>query len=144
LEELRDAMRRPPWLLEPLNIWRAYKRLDDARVRGNSTRILTDIVMLVRYALGLDEVLEPLPAKVAGKFNLWLGREQRAGRTYSDEQLQWLTAIRDHLAVNVEINIRDLQDVAAFGDKGGIVRARTLFGARLNNILDDLSDALVA
>jgi len=42
----------------------------DARVRGNSIRILTDIVMLVRYALGLDEVLEPLPSKVAGKFNL--------------------------------------------------------------------------
>jgi hypothetical protein len=52
LEELRDTMRRPPWLLEPVNIWRAYKRLDDTRVRGNSTRILTDIVMLVRYALG--------------------------------------------------------------------------------------------
>ena len=30
IEELRDAMRRPPWLLEPIDIWRAYKRLDDA------------------------------------------------------------------------------------------------------------------
>lgn len=144
LEELRDAMRRPPWLLEPVNIWRAYKRLDDARVRGNSTRILTDIVMLVRYALALDDVLEPLPAKVAGKFNLWLGREQRAGRTYTDEQLTWLTGIRDHLAVNAEVAIRDLQEVAAFGDKGGIVRARALFGARLDDILDELSEALVA
>jgi type I restriction enzyme, R subunit len=144
LEELRDALRRPPWLLEPINIWRAYKRLDDARVRGNSTRILTDIVMLVRYALGLDDLLEPLPAKIAGKFNLWLGREQRAGRAYSDEQLVWLHAIRDHLAVNAEVTVRDLQDVATFGDKGGVVRARALFGTRLNEILDDLSDALVA
>jgi type I restriction enzyme R subunit len=144
LEELRDAMRHPPWLLEPINIWRAYKRLDDARVRGNSTRILTDIVMLVRYALGLDDVLEPLPSKIAGKFNLWLGREQRAGRVYTDEQLAWLNAIRDHLAVNAEVTVRDLQDVAAFGDKGGVVRAQSLFGARLNEILDDLSDALVA
>jgi hypothetical protein len=33
LEELRDAMRRPPWLLEPINIWRAYKRR-----RGNGSR----------------------------------------------------------------------------------------------------------
>ena len=144
LEELRDAMRRPPWLLEPINIWRAYKRLDDTRVRGNSTRILTDIVMLVRYALGLDDVLEPLPSRVAGKFNLWLGREQRAGRAYTDEQLAWLNAIRDHLAVNAEVTVRDLQDVAAFGDKGGLARARGLFGARLNEILDGLSDALVA
>lgn len=144
LEELRDAMRRPPWLLEPLNIWRAYKRLDDVRVRGNPTRILTDIVMLVRYALGMDEILEPLPSKIAGKFNLWLGREQKAGRAYSDEQLVWLNAIRDHLAVNAEVTAEDLQAVAAFGDKGGIMRARALFGARLNDILDDISDALVA
>ena len=63
LEDLRDALKRPPWLLEPVNIWRAYKRLNDARVRGNATRILTDIVMLVRFALDKDEVLEPLPAK---------------------------------------------------------------------------------
>ena len=123
LEDLRDALKRPPWLLEPINIWRAYKRLNDARVRGNSTRILTDIIMLVRFALGRDDTLEPLPAKVAGKFNLWLGREKNAGREYSTEQLAWLTAIRDHLAVNAEVTRDDLQDMAAFSGKGGLVRA---------------------
>jgi type I restriction enzyme R subunit len=144
LEELRDALRQPPWLLEPVNIWRAYKRLNDARVRGSATRILTDIVMLVRYAIGLDEMLEPLPSKVAGRFNLWLGREKNAGRTYSDEQTVWLTAIRDHLAVNAEATRADLQEVPAFADKGGAVRAAALFGDRLDIILGDLSDALVA
>jgi type I restriction enzyme R subunit len=83
IEDLRDAMRRPPWLLEPVDIWRAYKRLDDERVRGNPTRALSDIVMLVRYALGQSSDLEPLPATIAGKFNLWLGREERAGRIYT-------------------------------------------------------------
>jgi type I restriction enzyme R subunit len=144
LEELRDALRQPPWLLEPVNIWRAYKRLNDARVRGSATRILTDIVMLVRYAIGLDEMLEPLPAKIAGRFNLWLGREKNAGRTYSDEQLAWLTAIRDHLAVNAEATRADLQEVPAFADQGGAMRAAALFGDRLDAVLADLTDALVA
>ncbi len=144
LEDLRDALKRPPWLLEPVNIWRAYKRLNDARVKGNPTRILTDIVMLVRFALNKDEVLEPLPAKVAGKFNLWIGREKNAGREYSTEQLAWLTAIRDHLAVNGDVTRRDLQDMAAFSGRGGLVRAQALFGAQLDAVLGDLSDALVA
>jgi type I restriction enzyme, R subunit len=144
LEDLRDALKRPPWLLEPFNIWRAYKRLHDARVRGNPTRILTDIVMLVRFAINKEEVLEPLPAKVAGKFNLWLGREKNAGRKYSAEQLAWLNAIRDHLAVNAEVTRRDLQEVPAFEDRGGLVKARELFGTRLDDLLGDLSDALVA
>lgn len=144
LEDLRDALKRPPWLLEPVNIWRAYKRLHDARVRGNATRILTDIVMLVRFALDRDEVLEPLPAKVAGKFNLWIGREKNAGREYSTEQLAWLVAIRDHLAVNADVTRQDLQDMAAFAGRGGLVKARELFGTRLDDLLGDLSDALVA
>jgi type I restriction enzyme R subunit len=144
LEELRDALKRPPWLLEPVNIWRAYKRLNDARVRGNATRILTDVVMLVRFALGRDDVLEPLPANIAGKFNLWLGREKNAGREYSTEQLAWLNTIRDHLAVNGDMTRQDLQEMAAFSGKGGLVKAQTLFGSRLDVLLGDLSDALVA
>jgi type I restriction enzyme R subunit len=144
LEDLRDALKRPPWLLEPVNIWRAYKRLHDVRVRGNATRILTDIVMLVRFALGKDDVLEPLPAKIAGKFNLWLGREKNAGREYSPEQLAWLNAIRDHLAVNGDLTRRDLQDMPAFSGKGGLIKAQDLFGSRLDAVLGDLSDALVA
>ena len=144
LEDLRDALKRPPWLLEPVNIWRAYKRLHDKRVRGNATRILTDIVMLVRFALDKDEALEPLPAKIAGKFNLWLGREKNAGREYSQEQLAWLGAIRDHLAVNGDVTRGDLQEMPDFAGRGGAIKARELFGARLDGLLGDLSDALVA
>ena len=114
LDDLRDALKRPPWLLEPLDIWRAYKRLASDKVRGNPAGTLADIVMLVRYALGETEALEPLPSLVAGRFNLWLGREEKAGRIYSDEQRAWLTAIRDHLAVNVEITTGDLTDAPDF------------------------------
>jgi type I restriction enzyme, R subunit len=144
LEDLREALRRPPWLLEPPEIWRAYKRLNNERVKGNPTRILTDIIMLVRFALGKDEVLQPLPSIVAGKFNLWLGREQKAGRDYSTEQLAWLSAIRDHLAQNGGLERKELQDVPAFFDKGGLLKAQSLFGSRLDSVLSDLSDALVA
>ena len=42
--------------------------------------------MLVRYAVGAATTLEPLPATIAGRFNLWLGREERAGRTYTEAQ----------------------------------------------------------
>ena len=70
-------MRRPPWLLEPVDIWRAYKRLDADRVRGNPARTLADIVMLVRYALGETDDAGAVARVVAGRFNLWLGREER-------------------------------------------------------------------
>jgi len=144
IEELRDTMRRPPWLLEPIDIWRAYKRLDDERVKGNPTRALSDMVMLVRYALGASVSLEPLSATIAGRFNLWLGREERAGRTYSETQRAWLLAIRDFIAINVDISPEDLMEAPDFAAQGGLVRAHTLFGDRLRPLLDELPAMLIA
>ena len=81
---------------------------------------------------------------IAGRFNLWLGREEKAGRTYTEEQRAWLIAIRDHLGVNVEIRAEDMMDAPEFSARGGIVRARAMFGVRLPALLDELTDALVA
>jgi type I restriction enzyme R subunit len=144
IEELRDAMRRPPWLSEPVDIWRAYKRLYDDRVKGNPARALSDIVMLVRYALGVATTLEPLPATIAGRFNLWLGREERAGRTYTEAQRAWLFAIRDFIAVNVDITPEDLMDAPDFAAQGGLLRAHALFGDRLRPLLEELPQVLIA
>ncbi|QYE37231.1 DEAD/DEAH box helicase family protein (plasmid) [Polymorphobacter sp. PAMC 29334] len=142
LEELRDAMLKPPWLLQPLSLWAAYRRLQGDKVRANPARTLTDIVALVRFATGSADTLAPLSSDIAGKFNLWLGREGRAGRSYDQAQLGWLEAIRDHLAANVELSVRDVQD--SFADRGGILGARRAFGPRLDALLDELQDALVA
>lgn len=144
VDDLKEALKRPPWLLEPIDIWRAYKRIASDKVRGNPAGTLADIVMLVRYAIGETEALEPLPSLIAGRFNLWLGREEKAGRLYTDEQRGWLTAIRDHLAVNIEIRPEDMMDAPEFAARGGIVRARALFGTRLPALLDELIDVLVA
>ena len=100
--------------------------------------------MLVRFALGQSDTLEPLPGLVAGRFNLWLGREAKAGRTYSDAQIAWLHLIRDYLAVNIAIPPADLMEAPVFADRGGLIGARTAFGLRLPELLDDLTDALVA
>lgn len=144
LDELRAAMMRPPWLLQPLELWSAYRRLQGDKVRGNPAKALTDIVALVRFATGQAESLSPLSSVVAGKFNLWLHREERAGRIYNQEQLNWLEAIRDHLAANIELPMRDLQEQPAFTRRGGVIAARAAFSARLEAVVDELTTALVA
>ncbi len=53
-------------------------------------------------------------------------------------------AIRDHLGVNIEIRPEDIMDAPDFSGRGGIVKARALFGARLPGLLEQLTDALVA
>ncbi len=137
-------MARPPWLLEPVSVWAAYKRLSKGAIKSDPGRVLTDIVALVRYALGQREGLAPLSSEVAGRFNLWLGREERARRNYTEDQLGWLEAIRDHLAANIDLGLRDLQEQPQFAERGGVFAARRAFGARLEGLIEELSDALVA
>lgn len=144
LEALRQALARPPWMLEPVSIWTAYKRLSAGRITANPGRVLTDIVALVRYALGKSDTLQPLSADMAGRFNLWLGREKTAGRHYTPQQIGWLEAIRDHLAANIDLSLQDLQEQPGFVERGGVVAARRAFGDRLNTIIKELPEALVA
>jgi len=144
LEELREAMMRPPWLLQPLALWSAYRRLHGDKVRGNPSKVLTDIVALVRFAIGSVDALAPLSMDMAGRFNLWLGREKKAGRDYTQAQLAWLEAIRDHLAANIELDLRDLQELPQFSQRGGIIAARSAFGQRLIAVIEDVTQALVA
>ena len=144
IEELRHALAKPPWLLEPISIWVAYKRLSGGKITANPARVLTDIVALVRYALGQRETLQPMSADMAGRFNLWLGREKTAGRDYNAEQLGWLEAIRDHLSANIDLNLRDLQEQPGFVERGGVVAARRAFGDCLNTIIIELPEVLVA
>ena len=102
------------------------------------------MVSLVRFALGQTEVLEPFGAIVEQRFNLWMGREKRAGRSYTPEQEDWLRAIASFIAANAEIAPRDFQEVPILADRGGILQARKVLGAGLNDMLEDLQGALVA
>jgi len=144
--DLRDAIARPPWLLEPAILWGCYKRLNAGKVRERAPgNVLSDMVALVRFAIGEADTLQPLSADVEQRFNLWIGREKNAGRTYSDEQMRWLHLIRDHIAANVEMTLDDLQEIPSFADGGGRIAANRVFGKeRVAVLIDELNGALVA
>ncbi|WP_235952313.1 type I restriction endonuclease subunit R [Falsiroseomonas algicola] len=144
LQELRAAMARPPWLLDDKAVWACYRRLHAGQTRA-PTGLLTDLVGLVRYAIGARAVLAPFAPDVNRNFELWLGREKKAGRDYTEAQMEWLRPMKDWVASNVELTLADLREASDFSSRGGTARARALFGAeRLPSLVDDLTDALVA
>jgi len=145
IHELATRLTDPPYHLTTADVWQAYKRLEATLVRGApSDKVLTDVISLVRFATGQAELLEPYAARVEQKFNLWIGRQKKAGKEFSDEQMNWMRAIKDYLAANVEIAPADLMRDHPFTDWGGVVAARKLFGTKLNGMLDELTEALAA
>ena len=111
-------------------------------MRSSGQRVLTDIVSLVSFAIGLDPELRPYPDKVREHFRAWLSEQEQLGATFTDEQLQWLHHIAEHSATSLEITTDDFNYVP-FSEHGGLGRAYQLFGNKLPEILDELNARLV-
>jgi type I restriction enzyme R subunit len=142
VRDLAEAIRKPhpAWTTETL--WRAYETLDRRRVHASKERVLTNIVSLVRFAIGKEDRLEPFPESVRQRFENWIAEQQANGSNFNEDQIQWLTAIAEHVGTSIEITPDDLESLP-FSQQGGLGRAYQLFGDRLQPLLDELNEVLV-
>jgi type I restriction enzyme, R subunit len=79
VKELALAIGRPPRSWTPERLWTAYEALDRSKVHGSGTRVLADVVSLVRFALRQDDELVPYPERVAARYEAWLLQQENAG-----------------------------------------------------------------
>ncbi len=142
IKALAEAIQAPPrqWTAERL--WQAYETLFASRVRGAPARVLTNLVSLVRFALAHDELV-PFPDVVTERFAGWLAQQEQRGRQFTPEQRQWLEAIRDHVAANLEVRPEDFE-YAPFAQRGGLGAAHRVFGKDLKPLRDELTGVLAA
>ena len=143
IKELAEAIGRPPRSWTPDELWQAYETLDGSRVRGSAGTLLTNLVTLVRYALRQADNLVPYPELVDRRFEAWMIQQQNTGRAFTDEQRRWLKLIRDHVAASLSIEARDLME-PPFSQHGGLGKARELFRAELDSLLQEMTEALAA
>ncbi|CAD5945206.1 Type I restriction enzyme EcoKI R protein [Planktothrix agardhii] len=135
IKQLANALERPPRSLTPEKLWQAYSQLEADKVRGAGVqKLLTDIISLVRFAMGETETLEPFAVIIEEKFQQWL-----MGKTFSSEQVRWLEKIKEHIITSVRIDVEDLQEMPQEAFQGV-----QLFGNDLMNILDELNEVLAA
>ena len=142
IKALADDLITPPRLWTTARLWEAYRQLDNSKVRGSGQRVLSDIVSVVRYAIGGEDELTPFADGVRERFQGWLAMQETAGRAFTDEQLRWLEAIRNHIAGSVSIGMEDFQ-YAPFNQNGGLARAYAVFGDELAGLLENLNGVLV-
>ncbi len=129
--------------LAPLVVWRAYAHLDD--YKGNQpVSELTALVALIRRVCGLDETLTRHSDRVRRNFQNWImKRHAGPGEKFSEEQVEWLRMIRDHLETSFTIERDDLE-MAPFDAHGGLGRMYSLFGDGMDGVMSELTEALAA
>jgi len=143
VKELAEAIGRPPHRWTPEKLWEAYETLDASKVRGSAGTVLTNIVSLVRFTLAGDGVLVPFPVQANDRFEAWLVQQDQTGRRFTPAQLDWLRLICDHLAAALAIEPRELTE-PPFSQRGGLGRARELFGTDLDSLLLELTEVVAA
>ena len=125
-------------------LWRAYETLERDRVRGTGgSRLLTDLVSLVRFALHQEDELTPFGERVDARYQEWLAQQANRGRVFTPEQRLWLDLIKEHVAASLAVELDDF-DYTPFSQRGGAARAYQVFGDTLKPLLDELNEVLAA
>ncbi len=143
IKDLATTIQRPPRQWTPERLWRAYEMLDQSKVRGSGGGMLIDIVSLVRYTLDQDDELVPFRDQVDERFASWLLAQEQRGVSFTEEQRQWLTWMKENIAAEMGITAESFE-YTPFAEHGGIGKAVQIFGDHLTPITDELTETLAA
>jgi len=129
LEELREKLRKSDF---------SEKQLQ----RGHELvykKPLADIISMVKHAsnyelpiLTAQERVERAVAKLMGM------------HLFSEEQLNWLSYIKEHLIENLAISREDFDIMPVFERHGGLTKARQIFGDDFEPMIQAINEALAA
>ncbi|NMG46020.1 DEAD/DEAH box helicase [Aromatoleum toluvorans] len=143
IRQVLDKLRADKPQLAPLRVWQAYRQLDDYKGEQPVSE-LSALVALIRRVCGMDDRLASFDDTVRRNFQNWVMKQHSGGsEKFNEEQMAWLRMVRDHVANSFHI-ARDDLDMSPFDGQGGLGRMFQLFGARMDPLLDELNEALVA
>ena len=140
LKALYDKLKAKYLTVERL--WDCYTIRKPERVKGTVGK-LADLVSLVRFEMGYTENLTPFADRVNTNFQNWVFRRNAGAVHFTEEQMDWLRLIKDHIAVSLSIETDDLE-LNPFDRKGGLGRFYELFGDEYEEILAEMNIELVA
>lgn len=143
IKDLLEKLKLDRPKLAPLRIWQAYAHLD--RYQGDSPLSeLTALVALIRRVCGLDASITPFNTTVRKNFKHWIMNYHHGDSDkFNEQQMQWLRAIRDHIASSFHFEHDDLE-MTPFDAKGGLMGMYQQFGDKMDWVIEELNRELVA
>jgi type I restriction enzyme, R subunit len=146
IEAIRILMTRPQnWNPDALSKLRGALREhgfgEDRLTKAHKTvyKALADVISMVKHAADQQESLLTAEQRVTKALE-----ELEAFYSFKPDQQKWLTFVAEHLKTNLSISEEDLESQPVFTDRGGLARARKLFGNDLRGVIDRLNYTLVA
>lgn len=124
-------------------LWDCYAIKKPENVKRGTMAQLADLISIIRFEMGYTENLAPFADRVNYNFMQWTLRRNAGAVHFTDEQMEWLRLVKDHIAVSLSIEPTDL-DLNPFDRKGGLGRFYEVFGESYEAILMEMNIELVA
>ena len=124
-------------------LWDCYAIKRPDKVKRGTMAQLADLISIIRFEMGYADNLAPFADKVNYNFMQWTLRRNAGAIHFTEEQMEWLRLIKDHIASSLSILPEDL-DLTPFDRKGGLLGFYNAFGDGYEQILQEMNVELVA
>jgi type I restriction enzyme R subunit len=146
-EAIRILLKRPqdwnPATLSELKRVLRANDFDEKRLRTATAKVyrkdLADLISIIKHAADQQAPLLTASERVTKAIE-----ELQAFHSFNAEQKKWLVFIAEHLKENLSISKEDFDFQPVFEQRGGLARARQVFGGELQPLIDRLNYTLVA
>lgn len=141
LKSLYEKLKKKNITVERL--WDCYYIKFTNKVKRGTVAQLTDLISIIRFEIGATDELTSFADRVNANFKEWTFRKNAGYSQFTEEQMEWLRLIKDHIISSLSILDEDL-DYTLFDHKGGLLGFYEAFGDNYKNILNEMNVALVA
>lgn len=141
LKSLYEKLKKKNITIERL--WDCYYIKFTDKVKRGTVAQLTDLISIIRFEIGTTDELTSFADRVNANFKEWTFRKNAGYSQFTEEQMEWLRLIKDHIISSLSILDEDL-DYTPFDHKGGLLGFYEAFGDNYKNILNEMNVALVA
>ena len=124
-------------------LWDCYAIKKPDKVKKGVMAQLADLISVIRFEMGYTDQLSPFADKVNYNFMQWTLRRNAGAVHFTEEQMEWLRLIKDHIVSSLSILPEDL-DLTPFDKKGGLLAFYEAFGDQYEEILQEMNIELVA
>lgn len=124
-------------------LWDCYAIKQPEKVKRGTMAQLTDLISIIRFELGSTSELAPFADRVNYNFQQWTFRRNAGHIQFTEEQMEWLRLIKDHITASLSILPEDL-DLTPFDRKGGLLGFYQVFGEQYEEVLQEMNSELVA
>ena len=124
-------------------LWDCYAMKKPEHVKRGTMAQITDLISIIRFEMGYEDKLSPFADKVNYNFMRWTLKKNAGDIHFTEEQMEWLRMIKEHIATSLSIIPEDL-DLSPFDRKGGLGKFYDVFGDEYEAILEEMNEELVA